>query len=158
MNQNRLKELLHYCPETGQFKHLRDRKRVDAGTISSRGYVHLWLDGKRYLAHRVVFFYMYGEWPVGPVDHINNIRHDNREHNLRIVTDSQNQQNRRAGKNNVSGHKGVSWDKSRNKWCAAIYVKSKCKHLGRYKELANAVAAYAQAAAKYHTHNQMAQT
>ena len=158
MNQDRLKELLYYCPKTGQFKHLRGRQRVDAGTISRRGYVQLWLDGKRYSAHRVVFLYLYGEWPIGPIDHINNMRHDNREVNLRVVTGSQNQQNKRIGKNNSSGHKGISWDKSRAKWCAAIYVESKCKHLGRYKEIADAVAAYRAAAAQYHTHNPLAQT
>lgn len=157
MNQERLKELLHYCPETGQFTHLRGRKRVAAGTLSSRGYIQLWLDGKRYSAHRVAFLYLFGVWPDGPIDHVNGVRHDNRGDNLRVVTDSQNQQNKRLGKNNSSGHKGISWDKSRDKWCAAIYVESKCKHLGRFLCLNDAVAAYAQAAAKYHTHNPMAQ-
>ena len=153
MNQKRLKELLHYCPYTGAFTHLTNRVKKDAGTVTSKGYVHLWLDGVRYAAHRIVFLYCYGEWPEGAVDHINRVRHDNRLANLRLVSASQNQQNRVLSKNNSSGHKGVSWDRSRGKWAAAIYHASKCKHLGRFVNIEDAIAAYKVAAAKYHTHN-----
>jgi phage terminase large subunit-like protein len=73
--------------------------------------------------------------------------------NLRLVSASQNQQNRVLSKNNSSGHKGVSWDKSRGKWAASIYHASKCKHLGRFVNIEDAIAAYKVAAAKYHTHN-----
>ena len=35
-------------------------------------------------------------------------------------------------KTNTSGIKGVSWDKSRNKWVAQIQFKGKNYYLGRY--------------------------
>ena len=42
------------------------------------------------------------------VDHINNDTRDNRKENLRVCTVSQNAMNKSIGKNNTSGHKGVT--------------------------------------------------
>jgi hypothetical protein len=50
--------------------------------------------GKRYAAHRVVYFLWYGEWPKGEVDHINGDPLDNRPDNLRDTDPSTNCANR----------------------------------------------------------------
>lgn len=41
----------------------------------------------------------------------------------------------------VSGIKGVTWDKDRNKWCAQIWFKGKNYHLGRFGRLEDAAKA-----------------
>lgn len=62
-------------------------------------------------------------------DHINRNRLDNRRENLRICSNLQNSRNKGVDGRNKSGYKGVSWDKSRNKWEANIVIDGKSKFL-----------------------------
>jgi hypothetical protein len=50
------------------------------------------------------------------VDHINNVRNDNRRENLRWATNHENGANQKMSKNNTSGYKGLRYDTSFNKW------------------------------------------
>lgn len=84
------------------------------------------------------------------VDHINGNRLDNRECNLRIVTPSKNQYNRRMQRNNKTGYKGVSFDRSRGKFMASISANGKQINLGRFKTAEEAARAYNQAALELH--------
>lgn len=59
------------------------------------------------------------------VDHINGNILDNRKENLRVCTNQKNLFNRGINKNNKSGYKGVSYDKSRDKWVGSIYLNRK---------------------------------
>lgn len=52
-------------------------------------------------------------------------------------------------KNNRSGHKGVSWDKTRELWSAYINVHGRKIHLGRYARIEDAIAARVEAEEKY---------
>lgn len=54
------------------------------------------------------------------VDHINRNKLDNRLDNIRLTTQSQNMFNSSIRKDNKSGHKGISWDKSKSKWKVSI--------------------------------------
>lgn len=56
------------------------------------------------------------------IDHINNIRHDNRKQNLRIANDAQQSYNCNLYKNNTSGLKGISYLERHHKkyWRARI--------------------------------------
>ena len=83
------------------------------------------------------------------VDHINRNPLDNRKSNLRIVNNQQNSMNKGHQKRNTSGHKGVSWDKSRNKWYAYITVNYKLINLGRFSILEDAIEARKKAEIKY---------
>lgn len=83
------------------------------------------------------------------VDHINHNTLDNRRSNLRIVSNSTNLRNGNLRKNNKSGHPGVSYDKSRNKWYARIKVMYKEIHLGRFPTIDDAVNARKLAEIKY---------
>jgi hypothetical protein len=76
------------------------------------------------------------------VDHKNRSRLDNRRDNLRICTHSQNEANRSIFPNNISGKKGVSWDKVNKKWRAVIEYNYKYIHIGRYKDINDASEAY----------------
>ena len=48
-------------------------------------------------------------------------------------------------KNSTSGHKGVYWNKGRNKWRAKITIKGKTHHLGYFENLQDAIKARKQA-------------
>ena len=75
------------------------------------------------------------------IDHINHNGLDNRKCNLRICNTQQNAMNKITPKNNTSGHIGVSFDKTRNKWMAYIKLNGRMKNLGRYNSYEEAVAA-----------------
>lgn len=81
-------------------------------------------------------------------DHIDGDGLNNQRSNLRLATPAQNVRNTRIQKNNKSGHKGVSWDKTSNKWRTAIQVDGKGKTLGRFSKIEDAIAAYEEAATK----------
>lgn len=66
-------------------------------------------------------------------DHINQNKLDNRRHNLRDATRSQNNVNSKLRKDNMSGFKGVVYDKTCKKWRAYIGIDGKQLSLGYYK-------------------------
>lgn len=75
------------------------------------------------------------------VDHIDGNKLNNRRRNLRWATKSQNAMNSKTRKNNTSGTKGVSFDKSMNSWQAHIKINYKKIHLGYFSEIEDAVIA-----------------
>jgi len=116
------------------------------------GYNQCRIFGKPYRAHRVIWAYHYGSWPENQVDHINADRADNRIQNLRLVTNQENNKNKRLSANNTSGIMGVCWDKSRGKWSAQIRVDFVRINLGRFDDMELAIAARKAAEAKYNFH------
>lgn len=150
--------MLSYDEGTGYFAWLVQKNSfggkvkvgAEAGYINPNGYREIRLNGKLYLGHRLAWFYTNREWPQSEMDHINGDPADNRISNLRCVTSSQNKMNTRVRSDNASGHKGVSWGKSVNKWVARIGVNGKYKHLGCFESIDEAVAARAAAEKIYH--------
>lgn len=155
LTAERLRELLTYDPDTGIFTRIsssRGRWPIGsiAGTTRPDGYVGVQVGsrGSRiYLAHRLAWFWMTGEWPRDKIDHINMKRADNRWSNLRVATHSQNLANVRAHADNASGIKGVLVYNGR--WRAMIKVGGKSLHLGLFDTAEAASAAYCAAARKY---------
>lgn len=150
----RLKYLVHYDPMTGDFTRListsgRAMAGSKCGDTDSKGYWRLRVDGRRYLAHRLAWFYMTGEWPPNEVDHKNLVRTDNRWGNLRLSDEFTNKRNTATYKNNKSGLKGVSWHVCSKKWRARIRIDGREVNLGLFDTTEEANAAYA-AAAKMH--------
>lgn len=83
-----------------------------------------------------------GEIPEGmQIDHINHARNDNRIENLRLATIFDNNQNMSKGRANASGHVGVSWHKSAQKWCAEIHANGVKYYLGIYDDINDAIRA-----------------
>ena len=155
LSHEELKNILHYNPEIGLFSWLikpSDKIKIGsiAGSVDKDGYVIITLNSKKYRAHRLIWFYVYGKWPVNEIDHINRIPSDNRIINLREVTDQENQFNRGKQKNNTSGYKGVSWNKQNKKWLANIRVNRKTIYLGYFDDILEASEAYRKAKEKYH--------
>jgi len=156
LTQQKLKELLHYDPLTGEFVRAITRGRCRAGqkagslSGSGTGYLMIWVDGHPYLAHRLAWLYVHGRWPKKFVDHVNLSGIDNRIDNLREATREENQRNRKAGKNNVSGFKGVSWNKRHQRWRAKCSVNGKQVEIGTFRTPEAAATAYKEFAVKHH--------
>ena len=133
-------------PETGFIA----RKNRAPNEKLEGGYVRYFVNGKRYLGHRLMWLYVYGDFPVEDIDHINRNRSDNRICNLRLVSAAENKQNQNLYKNNSSGYRGVRIYKPSGKWVAVIKANCKRFHLGYFKTQDEAIAMYESARKKLH--------
>ena len=102
--------------------------------INSENYVQSTVNNKSLKLHRLIMKPDEKEY----VDHINHDTLNNRKYNLRIVTNSENTQNRGTPSNNTSGVKGVIWKKKNNCWEARITHNGKRIHLGCFYDLEEA--------------------
>lgn len=142
---------LTYDPETGTFRHSRGHRagRI-AGTVTKRGYIQLVIDGRTFLAHRVAWFFGFGEWPAREIDHINGCKSDNRLANLREVDHALNMENyRRPRSDSTSGYLGVSKAR-RGRFQSKIQVSGKTKFLGLFDTAHEAHQAYLAAKRELH--------
>jgi len=150
----RIRSILGYDKDTGVFVWLVSKGKCKAGSVAgtsnTTGHVQISVDGKKYLAHRLAWLCVTGEWPTQEIDHINGVRSDNRFANLRQASRSQNAQNARLRRDNTSGRKGVTWCKNNLKWKAEIAVNFKRIRLGYFNSLDAASEAYNAAADAYH--------
>lgn len=142
-----LKTLLKYHPEEGYFQWLvRPSNNINidkpAGCKYSTGYRYICIQGKRYLEHRLAFFYMTGGWPPKQIDHINQNKLDNTWSNLRPATAKQNQYNKPVQPRTKSGFKGVHWNNSTKKWQVRINIGNKVKYFGEYTDKVEAAKVY----------------
>lgn len=136
-----------YDKELGRFRSVKTDELV-GHVCKDIGYRKIFYNGRQVLEHRLVWFFEYGSFPDGQIDHINCDRTDNRVINLRIATYSQQRANTRLSAANSSGFKGVSYRKDKNKWVAEVKLNGCKKHLGYYKTPELAHDAYVQAAKK----------
>ena len=73
------------------------------------------------------------------IDHINRNKLDNKKSNLRICSNQENAFNTNLNSKNTSGHKGVWYDKARNKWASEIMFNYKKIFLGRFENINDAI-------------------
>lgn len=153
-----LRGKLAYDPISGvlTWKKLRNSLRVgqEAKAIDVGGYVQVSFgSGCVHKGHRIAWAIYHGAWPVGPIDHINGIRNDNRIANLREVDRTTNCQNVRLGSvvNKSTGFLGVHLGNSKkNPFRAKIMADGKQIHLGGYATPEEAHQAYVEAKRKLH--------
>lgn len=138
LKYSRLIEVLDYDPDIGVFtwkKNVCRRKIGDiAGHTDRIGYTKISIDGVKYFAHRLAWFYYYKTWPIKNIDHKDQSRSNNRISNLRDVGQTINGWNTPIRKNNTSGFTGVSYDPRRKKWVAYLHIGWQKKHIGSFKE------------------------
>ena len=154
LTQKRLKELLHYDPETGFFTRiLRTSSKANVGDVAGCddgcGYLRISIDRVAYLSHRLAWLYLTGVWPISEIDHKNGVRSCNRFNNLRESTRLLNQQNqRKAQRNNAIGFLGVI--KVGKRFSAYIRHDGKKHYIGTYATPELAHDAYIEEKRKHH--------
>lgn len=89
---------MEYNPDTGLFRWKQVRGGPQSfewrpGTPKGDGYYLIRVNNRLYRAHRLAWFYMYGDWPVKQIDHIDGNRGNNKIKNLRDVSGSKNMEN-----------------------------------------------------------------
>lgn len=149
----RLRELVSYDEGTGEFTWLVKRGNADLGSIAgytnSNGYRVIRLDGVRYRAHRLAWFFAHGVWPSENVDHINGDRADNRIANLRDITQAENLQNQKRAHNRSKTGLLGAWP-SGKRFHSCVRVNGKYHELGRFDTAEQAHAAYLEAKSRLH--------
>jgi hypothetical protein len=127
------------------------RRGRRVGTIdNSNGYRRFNFQGKILYEHRIIWEMLVGEVP-NVIDHINQDKTDNRIENLRNCCQTINQTNRKgeADRDNTSGCRGVSWNKSKQRWEAYITLFNKRRRLGYHRNLDEAINARKEYELKY---------
>jgi hypothetical protein len=162
----RLRAVLHYDPDTGVFTWLprpldefknRSQGKVwnarfpgtKAGSPCKKGYIGIAIDKTIFKAHRLAFLYMTGEWPRHEVDHINQVKADNRWTNLRDVPHQVNSQNARTARKQRA-LLGAYQEKDTGKHFASIGHNGSAKWLGYHPTAEAAHAAYVEAKRRFH--------
>jgi len=143
--QELVQHLFDYNPETGILKWINPTghriKRNDVICTMEHGYYRVWLYGKRYKVHRIIWLYMYGYLPENDIDHIDRDRKNNKLNNLREVSRQCNMRNVGLQTNNKSGVVGVSFVKKSFNWYANIMINKKTYSLGYYADYIEAACA-----------------
>jgi hypothetical protein len=151
LTAERLRELLHYDPETGVFKRFNFYRRSDevAGS-KTKDRVFIYLDGKLYGAHRLAWLYTHGEWPTNTIDHIDGNPLNNKIKNLRDIPHHANIENvTKPRKHNASGVLGVE-KHGKSSWRARLLVGGVKITIGRFKTIEDAHSAYLELKRMHH--------
>lgn len=154
MDLSEIKQYLEYNPDTGFFrwiKKLSNNSKNDwqKGNQRPDGYTYLRILGKQFLCHRLAWLFTYGEFPESFLDHINEVKNDNRISNLRLTDKSLNGLNtKKKHKDSLSEYKGVSQTPS-GKWMSKVCVNTKQIYLGSFKTPEEAYKKYLEEKAKY---------
>jgi len=137
LDRKRLKEVVRYDKKTGLFYWKVSTGKASRGGIAghtdSHGYTKISIDGVKYFAHRLAWFYVRGVWPLQNIDHIDRCKSNNKLANLRDVSQALNSLNGPLRKNNSSGYTGVSYDPRRGSWVAYVTRSRQKKHLGSFE-------------------------
>jgi len=145
-----IQRLLHYNSTSGKlywkFREDRDKSwntryayKEAFTTIDAHGYLVGKINYKCYKAHRVAWALFHSSWPTEVIDHINRIKTDNRIDNLRDTNKSVNTLNAKLSSNNTTGIKGISYDRTRDRYVVYTTVHRKRKYLGFPKTFDEAI-------------------
>jgi hypothetical protein len=141
-------EGIYKVSNLGKVKSLKfGKERLLKAGITSGGYAIVVLSKnkkqKNKYVHQLVAESFLNHVPDGlnlVIDHINDIKTDNRVYNLQIVTNRFNVKKTQGKYSSI--FKGVYWHKSTNKWASSIWIDGKRKHLGSFVNEFDASQAY----------------
>lgn len=119
-----------------------------AGSISNK-YGQIYIHNCAYKVHRIIFMMHYG-YVSDQIDHIDGNPLNNKIENLRAVTTSQNQLNRKISPNSKTGYKGVSFHSQTGRYQVRVSINGKDKYFGIYEDLELAGLVAQMAREKYH--------
>jgi hypothetical protein len=155
ITQAELKELLNYDVDTGIFTwKIKYCRKVKVGSVvgspDKDGYIRVRINGKDYKCHRLAWMYVYNNFPVGKLDHINGIKNDNRICNLRLANNEQNAFNAKLRTDNTSGFKNVCWNRTFKKWQVSLSINKKQTTIGYFDDIELADLVATEARNKHH--------
>jgi len=130
------------------------RRGCVAGNVSTTGYIQISVNNQLYMAHRLIWVYLYGQIPDGfEIDHIDHNKENNRSENLRLVDPIENQHNKSLSRRSSSGVCGVIRERRYGRWYATIGYQGKQIHLGSYVHKSSAVRSRRRAEQKFDYHH-----
>lgn len=149
-----IKEHLYYDESSKTFlrwKNMFHKPKNDKEAmteLTKDGYFRGQCCGRRFQAHRVVWFLTNGSWPEGDdfIDHIDGNRVNNNYSNLRVVSNSENQQNR-----NYQDIAGGYFESRVGKYHSRIKINGKVFFLGYFDSPEDCRIAYGVAKQKLHS-------
>ncbi|MBL4869836.1 MAG: HNH endonuclease [Robiginitomaculum sp.] len=134
-----LSSFVTYNKDTGRITTIdknRPKERVRFFKSSRCHYKSIFVNGKDYLSHRLIFLLVNGHLPKTHVDHINGNGLDNRWVNIREVTQAENNLNKKVYRCNSTGVSGVTIRDGRYR--VRIRYKGILYNVGTYKTLEEA--------------------
>lgn len=141
-------EYFSYSPETGELRWRKEpgNGHTHKGDLAGIKHMSGWrvrLKRRHYMAHRVIWMLMTGDWPTKQIDHINGDPFDNRWSNLREADNGENAQNR-------GGVRGYYRSRGETLWRVKIKINGVSHWIGRFKTKEEARRAYLEAKARLH--------
>lgn len=122
--------------------HQHSGKRAGYADAHKKGYWVIECRGKRYPAHRLIYLWHHGTYPVYSVDHINRVKTDNRIENLRDGTPSEQNQNVEYAGKNRTGYRGIDFRKDKQRYRGVVGFNGKKHKTKNYKTADAAYKAY----------------
>ena len=151
------KRLLRYNVASGVLRRRVQTSNARAGDVAgcvknSHGYRTIRINGRRYMASRVIWRLMTGSWPPKgmQIDHIDGDKTNDAWSNLRLATPSQNNCNKGKRSDSTTGYKGVYFNCEKGGFLAQLRVGGKRDVLGPFDTAQEAARAYNRAVLKRH--------
>ncbi len=151
---NQVRKLFTYDSDEGHLRWAVSRQKINIGDVAgykntSDGYWYVGFDYNEFLAHRVIWLWVTGEWPKSQIDHWDGDRVNNKWINLREATNSLNGRNKTKPQSNnkSTGIRGI--DIRRRKYRVRINIDGKEIVVGRFLTLEEAKVARIEAERQY---------
>lgn len=143
--QTQLREYLSYDENTGELVWIKkpSKKTVlnsRAGSlVTTTGYRSIHIFGKSYPEHHIIWCWYYGYYPTKQIDHIDQIRDNNRIKNLREVTQAVNSRNRSRRRNTRVEEAGIWFNRRTRRYVAEITLNQKKVYQRSFENVEDAI-------------------